>query len=193
MEIPAALAADLALLAAALDGEQPSIEASLDALLLDLQVAVDSFVGCVVTVVMNDHLIVFSALPDAVDRSLIATSVRLPLRIIGAADAGGAMVFYAARSGAFVDLAADLGFALHLDPGMLVLDGDLPPPDRAIGLATVTHINRATGILIERGHTATAARGELDRLAEVADCTVHAAAQQLIASITVQPEPGTAL
>jgi hypothetical protein len=58
----------------------------------------------------------------------IATSLRLPLRTLSPTfDSRSRMIFYAATLGAFVDLAADLGHALHAP----ALSAD--SPDRAEG------------------------------------------------------------
>ncbi len=182
MEIPAALSADLAILSAALD-DNTDIEASLNALLLDLQVAVDSSLGLIVTVVIDDYPAVFNALPDAYDRPPVGASLLLPLPLVSNAEDGSSIVFFAATPGAFVDLAADLSFALRLDPETLVLDADLHPAVGAIGMATLSEINQAIGILIEKGHpSAGAAQAALDLLAEHANSTTHAAAQRLITS-----------
>jgi hypothetical protein len=114
------------------------------------------------------------------------TSLRLPLSALGNAGLLGALVFYAGNPGAFVDLAADLSFALGLGPDVVALDQDLTPiSDPAgltglTGLAEMSQVNQAIGILIERGHVPHSARTELHRLANLAQTTPPAAAQQLM-------------
>lgn len=191
MEIPAVLCSDLAILSAALN-DNTDIESSLDALLLDLQIAVKSFLGLIVTLVIDGYPAIFNALPDAADRPPIGATIRLPLPVVSGAEPGSNIVVFAATPGAFIDLAADLSYALHVNPDTLVLDADLHPTTAPIGMAAVTDINQAIGILIERGRVSTgAARTELNRLAEHTNSTIHAAAQLLIASILLgPPDPG---
>lgn len=82
------------------------------------------------------------------------TSLRLPVCLLPTGlEAGGYVVLYARDAGALVDLAADAAYVLGKDG--IVLDGDLPPWAPApgvVGLAELTVIERAHGVLIERGH-----------------------------------------
>ena len=109
----------------------------------------------------------------------------LPLDALGVTGPGGTVVFYAARPGAFVDLAADTSFAYSLD-GHVRLDEHLPSPDHPTGPPGVSGhtelstINQAIGALLDRGHTTTEARGVLQRLADRDGIPLHHAAQQLL-------------
>jgi hypothetical protein len=117
------------------------------------------------------------------------------------------VVFYAATPGAFSDLAADLGYALHAptttsDPAIpddiggdgaqdmrsdrqlpIVLDADLPPPtvvSGLTGLEDLSAINRAVGILIEQGHHPDRAHDTLRRHAAAAGIAPHRYAALLL-------------
>jgi hypothetical protein len=94
-------------------------------------------------------------------------------------------VLYAATRGAFVDLAADLSYALRIDPAKLILDSHpVENPDGngngLAGLAAHVTINQAIGVLIGRGHTPDSGRQELHRLAALDHGDLHASAQQIV-------------
>lgn len=138
------------------------------------------------------------------------TSLRLPLALIDAAfDAGSRIVVYAGTPGTLVDLAADLTYALtpradgspphragrsedtgaaggvNASPLMIVLDVDLPPATRSsgvAGLAELSTISRATGVMIDRGHHPDDVDDTLRRHAAAADLCPHAYAVRLLAA-----------
>jgi hypothetical protein len=179
VEISAALAADLKALTDALDEPGVDLEHLLHAFGADTRRTVDSYLGLTMTLIFDDFPISLATM-DPVD---VATSLRLPLNALCDVQAGSALVLYADKPGAFVDLAADLSFALGLTPDVITLDDDLNPassPAGIGGLTEMSHVNQAIGILIARGHLPDNARTELDRLANQAQTTVHVAAQQLI-------------
>jgi len=140
------------------------------------------------------------------------TSLRVPLHLLGllrlprtttatAAEfgPGSSLTFYGSRSGAFVDLAADLTYALRSAPSnnpgrahappprphdeAVTLDQHLPPSSMTsgfVGAADVATINRAVGYLIEEGHDPAGASAELGRRATSAAVTVPVYAAQLL-------------
>jgi hypothetical protein len=185
MEIPAALAADLKALTDALDEPGTDLETLLHVFGADTRRAVDSYLGLTMTLIIDDFPVTLTTM-DPVD---VATSLRLPLNALCDVGPGSELVLYADKPGAFVDLAADLSFALGLTEGVVTLDDDLNPvsgPAGMDGLTKMSHMKQAIGILIARGHLPDSARTELDRLANQAQTTVHIAAQQLIHT-TLQP------
>ncbi len=190
MEISAALTADLNALTAALDQPHSNIHALLGELLEDLHVAVESFLGLTVTIIVDYYPVTFTAISDT-DHTRIGASAMLPLSTLTSTGPGGVIVIYAVNPGAFVDLAADLSHALKLEADTVVLDQHLTPPEQHNALAEMSQINQAIGILLDRGRTPAAARLELDGLAHHAASTLHTAARLLIASITA-PLPRTA-
>jgi hypothetical protein len=144
-----------------------------------------------VTVIAGGHEVTVSV-PEhtAAAEHKIAASLLIPFADLTVTEAGSSLVLYAGTPGAFVDLAADLTYALQLGPDALVLDAHLKSSleDSGLdGLADWTHINLAIGILIERGHTAGGASTELHRLAYLADTTIRVAAHQLIQKTTRRP------
>jgi hypothetical protein len=185
MEIPAALAADLKALTDALDEPGTDLETLLRTLAADARNAVDSFRGLTMTLIIDGYPITLTTM-DPVD---VGASLRLPLKALCDVEPGSELLLYADKPGAFVDLAADLSYALRLTPDVVTLDDDLNPasdPTRLNGLTEMSSVNQAIGILIDRGHLPDSARTELDRLAHQAQTTLHAAAQQLIRT-TPQP------
>ena len=114
-------------------------------------------------------------------------------------DPSSHIIWYATAPGAFVDLAADLSYALTLplrtdgvddhDGASVVVDGDLPGPssspelDGFSGLDRLASINRATGVLIARGHHPEHAPHVLRTAALAAGLAVHVYAIQLLDSL----------
>jgi hypothetical protein len=125
-------------------------------------------------------------------------------------DGGSRVTFYAGTPGSLVDLAADLSYALkasvttvHPDGDHDALDGDgqaVVPPPRAphlrllldadlppkvevsglTGLAELSAINRAVGILIDRGHTPDDAYDILRRAAAAVGKETHVFAARIL-------------
>jgi hypothetical protein len=156
--VSAALVADLKALTDVLDEPGIDLEALLRTVAADTRLAVDSYLGLTMTLMIDGYPITLTA----IDPDDIATSLRLPLDVLGHTDPGSVLVLYAAKPGAFVDLAADLSFALGLSPNTMTLDDDLTPtsddPAGLQGLAEMVQVNQAIGILIERGHLPDSAR-----------------------------------
>jgi hypothetical protein len=107
------------------------------------------------------------------------------------------IVFYAGTPGAFVDLAADLAFALRgantserADDSALaiLLDEDPPPRTRGFSLAGLTEmstIDRAVGVLIGRGHHPDHVYATLRRAAARASMEPHVWAAQLLSRMGI--------
>jgi hypothetical protein len=139
----------------------------------------------------------------------VGTSLRLPLALVSPViDPESRVVFFALNHGAFTDLAADLSYALggipvdqaspaadgdaHRDHDGTRLDGhrrsieldaDLPPLSRTsglTGLAELTVLNRAIGILVAQGHDLDQARQVLRRDAAVAGVEQHVYAARIL-------------
>lgn len=104
MEIPAALAADLTTLTQALDDPDPNLNPLLSALARDTALVVDSYLGMSLSidagVDTNFGLTMMADNPPQVE---VRTSLQLPLARISDSVALGALTFYAAKPGAFVD------------------------------------------------------------------------------------------
>jgi hypothetical protein len=187
-KISAALAADLKLLTDSLDEPGIDLEALLQALAVGTSAAVDSYLGLMMTLVIDSFPFTLTTM-GPVD---VATSLRLPLNVLCDVEPGSVLVLYASRPGAFVDLAADVGFALGLAPDVVTLDGDLSPTSDAgglNGLAEMSQVNQAIGILIEQGHVPESARDELHHMAARTQTTLHAAAEELIRTAVLHPVP----
>jgi hypothetical protein len=81
----------------------------------DLQTAVPSFRGLHLTIVDNSHPVSLTAFLPLHDGDSVNTSLRVGFAALGPGFNGESqVVFYAATPGAFVDLAADFGYALAL-------------------------------------------------------------------------------
>jgi hypothetical protein len=183
VELSDAVAADLAALSDALD--RPGIDlADLVWQLGDRCAgAVGSYLGFSIRLVIDEVAVNVSLLEDFLDPSEILASVMVPLIALGDDALVGEIVVYAAVPGAFVDLAADLTYALRLGPDTIQLDRHLTPPDPALGaLTALSRQNQAVGVLLDRGYDANEALPELRRRATLDAITVDVAAQRLIDS-----------
>jgi hypothetical protein len=176
VDLSAGLISQLQDLTVSIGDDDHVVDVSLAALMVDLEVAVSSYCGLQLTITQNGFPVVLTAFAKRKD--IVAASLRLPLSLLDPAfEADSRVVFYARTPGAFVDLAADLTYALrdgytmdgassdnHGGDGLrqidghrssIQLDGDLPPPNRVSGLsglADLSTINRAIGVMIARGH-----------------------------------------
>ena len=137
------------------------------------------------------------------------TSLRVPLALVSpTVDHGSRVVFFAITPGAFIDLAADLSYVLggipvsqasppadgddHRDHGGAGLDGhrraieldlDLPLPSRVsglTGLAELTVLNRAVGMLVAQGNDIEQAHQLLRRDAAAAGVEPHVYAARIL-------------
>jgi hypothetical protein len=189
VNISAALVADLNALAAILDHAGTDFEVLLRGLADDARRAVPSFLGLTMSLTIEDYPVTFTVMDDFDSAAHIATSALLPLTTLKDTDAASVIVFYAGNAGAFVDFAADASFALGLEPDVVILDRHLTPPNSASGLTgldSLSDLNQALGILIDRGHTVDTAHSELHRMAGLGQITVLIAARQLIESISLR-------
>lgn len=183
MDISAALVADLATLTQALDEPNLDLEGGLRAFTADLDRAVPSYLGMTITIALDGRDVSFTVRDDTARRRVAGTSLLIPLAAVTCVDAASTLLLHAATPGAFVDLAADLSYALDIDPALLVLDGNLDPPADSAGVTGLDEqvaINQAVGILIAHGHTPESARQELHRLAADEHGGVRAAAEYLV-------------
>ena len=107
----------------------------------------------------------------------IATSLRLSLAWVPSLSADSQITFYASAPGTFVDLAADLAFALGSDS--LRLDEDIPSAlvSDLTGVGRLSTINEAVGVLIGHGHTPDSAQRELRHTADATPCSIQKAAE----------------
>jgi hypothetical protein len=185
MDLSAALAGDLAVLTEAIDDPDVDWEAQLQALAGDLRRAVASYLGMRVTIVIGDREVSFAAGRFDTSTEIVA-SLLLPLATVATSEAQGMLVFYAGVPGAFVDLAADLSFALGIDPSALILDSEIPPPTQgsaATEPAAHSVINQAVGVFITRGHTPESADAELRRAADLDGGSPWHAAEAILLSV----------
>jgi hypothetical protein len=171
----------------------------LGALGCDLRHAVPSFLGLQMMLVEHEQPVTLTEFDPTAGPNDVHSSVRVPLRAldIEGAEPTSMIAFYAGRAGAFVDLAADVGFAVHLpvrspddhasEPAgdlSIRVDDPMQPTTMSSGLvgaAELSTINRALGILIGEGHSyPEAARAELARLAEKEGVSVLVGAGRLV-------------
>lgn len=189
MDISIALAADLAALTEMLDESDIDLETQLDAFTAGVKLAASSYLGMTMTIAVNGNQVSFTALEDAAMRTAaIATSLLIPLSAVSGAEPGSTLVLYAAAPGAFVDLAANLDYALRLHHTALVLDDYLAAPANgagsgASGLEGAATINRAIGALITRGHTPKSAREEMAQFASLDGRGILAVAEKVLRTI----------
>jgi hypothetical protein len=169
VEITATLAADLTALTESLDDPDTDIAATLRQLATGAKLAVRSYLGLSVTITASGQQIIFTALEDHTQPGDIGTSLMMPLPPAGPngndAEPINALILYAQRRGAFIDVAADLSWLTGRDPSEFVLDHHLTLPnhlDAPEGLTVASVINQAIGVLIAHGRTPEQAHRELD-------------------------------
>jgi hypothetical protein len=205
VDIPAALLSHLAQLASSIGLDAEILHLPLRNMVTDLRVVVPSYRGLQMIIVHSGQPVRLTDLLPAETDGAVMTSLRMPLGLLGPEhDGGSRVIFYAGTPGAFVDLAADLGYVLkaavrtdHLDgdgaasgaaadaeaPLGLVLDGDLLPNVEApglTGLSELSAVNRAIGMLIDRGHNAGDAYDILRRAAVAAGVATHVFAARML-------------
>jgi hypothetical protein len=148
------------------------------------------------------------SLTDVDQAADLRTTLRIPLRLLlPTLDPGSRVVFYATRPGAFLDLAADLEYALDGAPGAsrspppsgapgpvgeegsdrhrptLELDADLPTVPLRPGLTGVEEnwaVNRAVGYLIADGQQPEHAIDMLRRGAAAEGVALHVYAARIV-------------
>lgn len=206
MEVAATLAADLALLSAALyDPDADPMTDVADTVLglaTNARQAVGSFIGLTVTVTepadrAPDQVALRFTLLDAhAEPGDIATTLRLPgLSDDKRPDRPHIAVFlYATTPGAFVDMAADLCFLTgnNLDAADLDQHHHLArEPDTTAPLQARTVTSEAVGVLIAGGRTREQAYAELDTLADAAHTHRAVEASRILNTLTRRQPPPT--
>jgi hypothetical protein len=182
--ISSRLRSDLAALTAALDQPGSDLEALLGDFVADLSSVISSYRGLSMRITVAGNEAILTLLEDEADD--VASSMRLPLSALSASHGDSVLVLYAAKPGAFVDLAADLCVALSSPPETVTLDEDLDRPfarSGLVGLAEQSTVNLAIGVLVDRGHTLTSAGHELQKRAARRGLSVHAIALAVLRSL----------
>lgn len=183
VKLTPALAAQLAVLTAALDDPDVDLDAAVRHLGVSAQAAVESFLGLSLTLAVEGYPFTISA-PDATldAATAVRASLRIPVSTRAGTQPGTIVVFYAATRGAFVDLAADITHARAGSVGAVVLDEDLQVPPPGGGPAELSAIHQAVGVLIARGDNPHLARSELERRASRCGVDLVTAAADVLAS-----------
>ena len=148
---------------------------------------VRSYLGLSVTVFVADQPVTLTVLDRVADGDDVGTTARLRLPVGHPDGRGATVILFAAQPGALVDFAADLCCTLELPLDAIHLDSDLfPPPAHSAltGLAGLSDVNQALGLLIDRGFPPERAAAELQRLARDAGEGVRAAARTLLRTNT---------
>ncbi len=198
MEIAAALAADLTVLAAAPDDPAIDLRKNLLLLMADIRLAVRSYLGLTMTVRAGGAQLHAAVWEDAARQQDAKSSLRLTLPAVervGLAELGE-LVLYAGSSGAFLDMAADLSWLTGRHLTDFVLDDNLSIVDAVSelpGVAASSTINQAIGVLLGAGRTVTDAVVELDRRAVNAGIDRVQAATELLARLPLGDNPPGAI
>jgi hypothetical protein len=207
VDVPADLLSHVTQLAASIGVDTDVLHVPVLALARDLRAAVPSYRGLQLTVVHSGQPVTMTDMVPVQADGVVLTSLRVPLLAVDSAyDPDSRVIFYAGRRGALVDLAADLAYVLttsvltrsdplvsngdgraqrgHLQTGrVLVLDADVPAAGAAsglFGLSEFSAVNRAVGIMIDRGHDPDHAYQELRREATAAGVEVHVFAARML-------------
>jgi hypothetical protein len=204
VDLSATLLAHLHDLMLSIGEDDQDLDDTLVALTIALRSTAASYCGLQLMIVENQWPVTLTAFADGQDGP-VGTSLRLPLGLVSQVDGESRVVFFADTPGAFTDLAADLSHALggipveqaspaadgvdldgtHVDGHRKVieLDVDLPPRSRVsglTGLAELTVLNRAIGMLVAQGHDIGQAYQVLRREAAAAGVEPHIYAAQIV-------------
>jgi hypothetical protein len=204
VDLPATLVAHLQDLAASIGQDDQDLDDTLSVLTAALRLTAATYCGFQLTLVLNQWPVMLSAFADGHDAP-VGTSLRLPLVLVSPlVDPASRVVFFAVTPGAFTDLAADLSHALggvrveqqtpatdHRETrrridgqrSAIELDADVPPVSRKsglTGLAELTVINRAIGMIVDQGHDLDQAHQLLRRDAAVAGVDPHVYARRML-------------
>jgi hypothetical protein len=204
VDLPAALA-HVRDLTTSIGHDDRDLSDTLVALTTALRSTATSYCGFQLIIAENEWPVTLTAFTDGHDIP-VGTSLRLPLGLVSTTiDGESRVVFYAGIPGAFTDLAADLSHALggvpvdgqsstanNADPRgprvdghrrVIELDTDLPPISRVsglTGLAELTVLNRAIGMLIQQGHDIEEAHQVLRREAAAGGVEPHIYAVRIL-------------
>ena len=187
MEIAAILAADLAVLAEALDDSASDLAGSLRQLVADIGLAVRSYVGLTFILNNDEQPVNFTVLEPGVTAADVVSSVLVPLSLIVGSGPEVILVCYSRQPGAFIDLAADLAWLSGRGLADLVLDQHLSvafEPRSGGSLIAAAAINQALGVLIGQGRTPEQARRELEATASRAGTHLDAAAALVLKTVS---------
>jgi len=217
VDLPTAPTINFNLLLASIGvGEQTVLEplAALDA---SVKASINSYLGLQLAMVEHGHAVTATMFAADTAPDDIATSLQLPLNLLVPVDPPSAIVFYAATGGAFVDLAADLTYALQLPPpttgpsttgvadqraagnpkpaaaDRIMLDRGVAPTTMVAGLLGLDErsvINRAVGVLIENGHHPDHAPAVLQDQAAAANRDLPGHAAAVLQQVTAIDDPG---
>jgi len=196
VDLPGAVLAHVQDLTASIGHDDRDLNDTLAALTTALLSTATSYCGLQLTIVDSQWAVTLTAFTESHDVP-VGTSLRLPLGLVSTTvDGESRVVFYAGIPGAFTDLAADLSHALGgvpvdgqwstADNGhrrVIELDTDLPPISRVsglTGLAELTVLNRAIGMLIQQGHDIEQAHLVLRREAAAAGVESHIYAARIL-------------
>jgi hypothetical protein len=113
VDFPTVLLRDLLQLSSHVELDDDALGAPLVSLVEGLQAAVPSYRGLHLTIIDTGHPVSLTAFLPLDDGDSLKTSLRVGFAALGPGfDGKSCVVFYAATPGAFVDLAADFGYAL---------------------------------------------------------------------------------
>ena len=203
MALPATLLAHVHDLMVSVGEDDQDLDDTLVALTTALRSTATSYCGFQLTIVEHGWPVTLTAFSDG--HGPVGTSMRLPLGLVSQVDGESRVVFFAGTPGAFADLAADLSHALggipveqaspagdgmdlggtHMDGHRKVieLDVDLPLLSRVsglTGLAELTVLNCAIGMLVAQGHDIEQAHQVLRREAAAARVEPHIYAARIL-------------
>jgi hypothetical protein len=195
VEISAALAADLALLSDALDLPGDAITEAVRQLAADAGLAVRSYLGLSVFTAGGQPSFSFVLMADGAEQADIRASLMIPLSRLPGPDVSAvdvSVVLFAAKQGAFVDMAADMAWILGRELDNISVDQHLVADAMAnagLSLGERSMINQALGVLLSRGMTPAQADVELDAHAAGAGMSRHAASVHLLDGVTGPAAP----
>jgi hypothetical protein len=181
VDMPGQLASDVAALFDGFGSDDHDVHGQLGAVRAALTLAVPSYCSLALRLVVSGIPVTLEIVEAAVTVAA-ETSLFLPLEGQGFGS-GSSLTIFAAVPGTLVDLAADLAFALGLGD-RVVLDGhrEMAPVDSGLrGVAELSRISQAVGVLIAHGYEPDDARALLRDVAGRQRQTELAVAEEVVA------------
>jgi hypothetical protein len=188
VEFSAAVAHDLAVLTQA---SGVDLVAALQQLGTDLERAVPSYVAMTITIVSSGHPVSFTATRDGVAAPEVRASLQIPVQLLVSSEPDSTLTFFAAGTDAFRDLAAELRRSAGTLGAAIAVDAHLQPPleNRSSGLADVSTIHQAIGVLIAAGYDPADAQAELGSIARRSGIEPVRAARDILATTSRETQP----
>ena len=180
-------------------GDAGALARDLDEILALVLPAVPSCIAVSINLDCAGGPVTFTAVAEPAELRPVRASLflRLPRRRTRDSEADGpVLLFHASEARAFDRMTVDLVALLDMDASRATVDGHLVPPAGSgngggvsFQLDDLSAVNRALGVLLDRGLAPRDGHAELRRLARAGGISVAAAAGRLLAALPLGASP----